>query len=139
MHLSGADATVSDMDTSLAPVEDWLREALAELPGTEVVPYPDWGAQTFQVAGKHFGRVGGGRDGGRVLTVKGDPDDNAALVAEFEGVTPGYYANKRLWISIDLGAGVPRDVTLEALHSAYAIVRASLPKRVQAELGDWSA
>jgi predicted DNA-binding protein (MmcQ/YjbR family) len=126
------------MHTSLAAVEDWILHAIADLPGVEVVPYPDWGAQTFQVGGKHFARVGGGRDGGRLLTIKGDPDDNAALVAEFEGVTPGYYANKRLWISIDLDAAVPRDIIIEALHSGYAIVRSSLPKRVQAELGDWS-
>jgi predicted DNA-binding protein (MmcQ/YjbR family) len=123
------------MDTPVPDVDDWIADALASLPGSQIVPYPDWGSQTFQVGGKHFGRVGADPTGRRIVTVKGDPDENAALVQEYEGVTPGYYANKRLWISLALDEDVPREVIVEALRTGYAIVRASLTKRVQAELG----
>ncbi len=133
--MSVAPASVGVMDTHVPDVEGWISDALASLPGAEIVPYPDWGSQTFQVGGKHFGRVGSDPDGRRIVTVKGDPDENAALVQEYPGVTPGYYANKRLWISLALDADVPREVVLEALRTGYAIVRASLTKRVQAELG----
>ncbi|WP_430868571.1 MmcQ/YjbR family DNA-binding protein [Demequina aurantiaca] len=123
-------------EDQLGPVEPWIAALVSELPGAEVIAYPEWGSQTLQVAGKHFGRVGSDPQGQRILTLKGDPDDNAALVQEYEAVTPGYYANKRLWISVRIEDGsVPRELVEEALKSAYAIVRASLPKRVQAQLG----
>jgi predicted DNA-binding protein (MmcQ/YjbR family) len=123
------------MDTLVPEVDDWIADVLASLPGAQTVPYPDWGSQTFQVGGKHFGRLGSDPAGRRIVTVKGDPDENAALVQEYDGITPGYYANKRLWISLALDADVPRDVIIETLRTGYAIVRASLTKRVQAELG----
>ncbi|WP_297084007.1 MmcQ/YjbR family DNA-binding protein [uncultured Demequina sp.] len=123
------------MDTSPPGLDAWIADALARLPGAVVVPYPDWGSQTFQVGGKHFGRLGRAPGGELIVTVKGDPDVNAALVSAHDGVTPGYYANKRLWISLAIeDDSVPRDLVVEAIESAYAIVRASLPKRVQAEL-----
>ncbi|WP_084105736.1 MmcQ/YjbR family DNA-binding protein [Demequina sp. NBRC 110056] len=113
----------------------WIADAVSGWPGAEVVPYPDWGAQTFQVGGKHFGRFALLPDGSSGLTLKGDPEENAALREQYDAVTPGHYANKRLWISIAVDGDCPRDVQLECLETAYAIVRASLPKRVQAELG----
>ena len=122
-------------DYTVPDVDDWIADALASLPGAETVPYPDWGSRTFQVGGKHFGRLGADPAGRRIVTVKGDPDENAALVQENEGVTPGYYANKRRWISLALDEDVPREVIVEAIRTGYAIVRASLTKRVQAELG----
>ncbi|MCB2411862.1 MmcQ/YjbR family DNA-binding protein [Demequina sp. TTPB684] len=123
------------MEALVPAVDDWIAAVLDSLPGAAVVPYPDWGSQTFQVGGKHFGRVGEDPSGRRIVTVKGDADENVALAQEYEGVTPGYYANKRLWISLALDADVPRAVVEEALRTGYAIVRASLTKKVQAELG----
>ena len=123
------------MEAELPAVDAWIADALAALPGAVTVPYPDWGAQTFQVGGKHFGRLGTAPGGERIVTLKGDPDVNASLVQRYEAVTPGHYANKRLWISIAIDAeSVPRELVIEALESAYGIVRASLPKRLQAEL-----
>ncbi|MDN4481086.1 MmcQ/YjbR family DNA-binding protein [Demequina muriae] len=117
-------------------VDPWMMDVLSRLPGAQVVPYPAWGSQTFQVGGKHFGRLGLHPSGARIITVKGDPDVNAALVAQFEAVTPGYYADKRRWISIEVDdPAMPRDVAIEALETAYALVRQGLPKRVQASLG----
>lgn len=119
----------------LPTVDSWIANALGGLAGAVTMPFPDWGSQTFQVGGKHFGRLGISPDGTRIITVKGDPDVNASLVQRYDGITPGYYANKRLWVSIALDdEAIPRDLIIEALESGYALVRASLPKRVQAEL-----
>ncbi|WP_152648043.1 MmcQ/YjbR family DNA-binding protein [Demequina sediminicola] len=121
--------------TTLPNVDPWILETIATLPGTEVVPYPEWGAQTLQVAGKHFGRVGTDPGGRPILTLKGDPDNNLALVQEYDGISPGYYTNKRLWVSIALDDElIPREVVVEALVVAFEIVKAGLPKYVQAEL-----
>ncbi len=114
-----------------------MRAFVEALPGAAVVLKPEWSCETFQVLGKHFGRVNYHPSGARLLTIKGDPEDNAALAQQYEAVTPGYYANKRLWISVALdGSDVPRDLTEEFIETAYMLVRASLPKREQAKLGD---
>jgi len=119
----------------LPAVDSWIADALAELAGAVIVPYPDWGSKTFQVGGKHFGRLGTAPDGSRIITVKGDPDVNSSLVQRYEAINPGYYANKRLWISIAIDdESVPRDLVVDTIESGYALVFASLPKRVQAEL-----
>ena len=122
------------MVQEIPEVDGWLASALAALPGAVTVPYPDWGSQTFQVGGKHFGRLGTLPDGRLAVTLKGDPEENAALREQYAAVTPGHYANKRLWISIALDGDCPRAVVLESLASAYGIVRSSLTKRAQAEL-----
>lgn len=119
-------------------LDRWLVDLLAELPGVEIVFKPEWDALTFQVAGKHFGRVSGSPTADRLLTIKGEPENNVALMAQYASVSPGYYANKRLWVSLDLGASdVPLEVKQEVVRLAYALVREALPKRVQAELGDF--
>ncbi|MDN4471738.1 MmcQ/YjbR family DNA-binding protein [Demequina zhanjiangensis] len=116
-------------------VDSWIADAIAALPGAVTVPYPDWGSQTFQVGGKHFGRLGGDPEGRRIVTVKGDPEVNAALVAAHDAITPGYYANKRLWISLAIDdPDLERDLVIEALENGYAIVRDSLPRRVRESL-----
>ncbi|MFW7413618.1 MmcQ/YjbR family DNA-binding protein [Demequina sp. SO4-18] len=122
--------------TELPDVDPWIVDVLARLPGAQVVPYPSWGSQTFQVGGKHFGRIGEHPSGARIVTVKGDPDVNAALVGRHAAISPGYYADKRRWISIEIDdEALPRAVAVEAIETAYRLVRESLPKRVQAALG----
>lgn len=131
--MSEAWRSVMAMTTDGLPaVDSWIADAVAGLPGAAIVPYPDWGSQTFQVGGKHFCRLGTAPDGSRIVTVKGDPDVNASLVQRYEAVTPGYYANKRLWISIAIDDdSVPRDLIVEAIESGYALVCASLPRRAR--------
>ncbi len=105
------------------------------LAGAAVIPKPEWGSQTFQVAGKHFGRVGDGPSGHTLLTLKGDPQENVALVEQYHAVIPGHYADKRLWISIDLDdCDVPREVIVECVATSYDLVVAKLPRAVRESL-----
>jgi predicted DNA-binding protein (MmcQ/YjbR family) len=120
------------------PVPDldpWLIPLIEALPGAAIIAKPEWGSQTFQVAGKHFGRVGDGPSGNTLLTLKGDPQENAAMVAQYAAVIPGHYADKRLWISIDLDeCDVPRPVIAESIATSYALVVAKLPRAVRESL-----
>ncbi len=69
------------------------------------------------------------------VTVKALPEDGEALRAQYEFVRPGYYMNKRHWITIDLVAEAPMDEVAELIDESYRIVFESLPKKRQAELG----
>ncbi|MGV8883598.1 MAG: MmcQ/YjbR family DNA-binding protein [Rhodoglobus sp.] len=60
------------------------------------------------------------------LTLKSDPEDAVALVAEFSEITPGYHMNKKHWISIELPAtGVP---VTELIRASYDLVIDGLPR-----------
>lgn len=92
----------------------------------------------FKVGAKMFALVDLTGDDGRV-TVKADPGYAAALVERHVQVTPGYYMNKRHWITISLhGARVrdgvaplPDGLIKELLEDSYALVVAGLPVRLR--------
>lgn len=123
---------------TMYPVPDlapWIAAIIESLPGAAVVPKAEWGSQTFIVAGKHFGRVGDGPSGNTLLTLKGEPQENAAMVEQYAAVIPGHYADKRLWISIDLDeCDVPREVIAECIATSHALVVAKLPRAVRDSL-----
>lgn len=110
------------------------------LPGSDV-GHP-FGEQTavFTVGGTMFALVDLSGEHGRV-TLKADPGHAAALVARYEQVTPGYYMNKRHWITVDLTDdltddladdapdGPPADLVLDLLEDSHALVVAGLPAR----------
>ncbi len=72
--------------------------------------------------------------GGEIITLKATPEDVAALVAEHSFVTPGYYMNKKHWITIDLSAEIDATELEELVNESYRLVFSSLPKRLQHEI-----
>lgn len=90
-------------------------------------------AAVFKVSGKMFALVDLTGKHGRV-TVKVDPGYAAALVVRHQQVTPGYYMNKRHWITVDLGdatAPLPTGLVNELLEDSYQLVVAGLPARLR--------
>ena len=85
-----------------------------------------------RVANKMFALVNVA--GGEIITLKATPEDVAALVAELSFVTPGYYMNKKHWITIDLSVGIDATELEELVHESYRLVFSSLPKRLQLEI-----
>lgn len=57
------------------------------------------------------------------ITLKVDPQDNAALCAEFPDITPGYHMNKKHWITVVTGAGVPDDLVEDLIRGSHDLVR----------------
>jgi predicted DNA-binding protein (MmcQ/YjbR family) len=82
----------------------------------------------FKVVGKMFAMVSLGDAAGSV-TLKCEPEESEALRQAHSGITPGYYMNKRHWISIDLGADLPPDLVTELVRGSYDLVVASLPAK----------
>ena len=68
------------------------------------------------------------------INLKCDPERAAELREQYDFVQPGYHMNKRHWNTVQLGTGAT-DAQLRAwIDHSYALVRASLPKVVQAGL-----
>jgi len=93
-----------------------------------------FGPQTnvYRVGEKIFAMVHLGD--GEFVTLKALPDDAAALRHQYEFVRPGYYMNKRHWITIDLVPEAPMDEVPELIAESYRLVFESLTKKHQAEI-----
>ena len=114
--------------------EAWLTETVAAWPGAEAAEKPEWDTFVLTVAGKIFGIFGVG-SGELLLTLKGDPLDNEALRQSYPEVVPGYHVNKKHWISVRLtDSTLSRDHLAELTEESYALVFASLTKRLQQEI-----
>jgi predicted DNA-binding protein (MmcQ/YjbR family) len=123
------------MNTPIDPGDEWIADAVAALPGASFDYKPEWDTWVMWVGGKMFGMRGTHPDKGEIITLKGDPGDNEALRAEFDAVEPGYYSNKRHWNSVLLDRDeVPQQRVVELLDESYALVVASLPKRVRDQI-----
>jgi predicted DNA-binding protein (MmcQ/YjbR family) len=95
-----------------------------------------FGDQTnvYRVGGKMFALVN--VDPGNMITLKVIPEDGQALQATYSFVTPGYYMDKRHWVSVDTTADVPREELSALIEDSYQLVRASLTKKLRDSLGN---
>ncbi len=90
-------------------------------------------ARVFKVAGKMFALVSQ-KDESPKLTLKCPPADTELLVGKYASVTPGYYMNKRHWITVSLEGDLPDGMLLNLSEQSYRLVVAKLSKREQERL-----
>lgn len=100
----------------------------------------EWGWHRYQVGGKMFAaicrpgpehRAYGGRP---LLTLKCEPMRAELLRTEYADIVPGFYMDKRCWISVFLDGAVPDDVLKSLCDDSYALVFGKLTKKLQREL-----
>jgi predicted DNA-binding protein (MmcQ/YjbR family) len=102
----------------------------ATLPGAEVSDPWGGGHDAWKVGGKMFAVVGVMEDG---VSVKCADVETAGLLIEMGRAVRAPYFH-RSWVRVPWGA-VSDDEIRERLTASYAIIRAGLPKKVQALLG----
>jgi len=104
-----------------------LEEYLGKQKGSEgSYPFgPE--ARVFKVMGKMFALVSQKEEIPRI-TLKCQPADGEVLVGEYEAISPGYYMNKRHWITISLNAELPEEMILGLANESYALVVSKLTK-----------
>ena len=118
--------------TSIFPGEQMKKEnvehTLAKFNGSEAsTPFgPE--ALVFKVCGKMFALVSQGEEIAR-LTVKCDPADASQLVSHYSSIVPGYYMNKKHWITISLTGEVPEPLLSTLMAGSYKLVVSKLPKK----------
>jgi predicted DNA-binding protein (MmcQ/YjbR family) len=109
-----------------------LRAFALGMPHATVVR--QWGEHlVFKVAGKMFLLLG--LDGEVIESVafKCAPADFQRLT-EIDGIVPAPYLARASWVQVqDLGALPPGDLE-ESIRRSYTLVRAGLPKKIQATL-----
>ena len=77
--------------------------------------------------------------GRHLLTLKCDPLWAEALRSEFPDIVfPGFYMDKRNWISIDLDAAALDSLLTELCDHSYGLVFSKLAKKLQREIASAS-
>jgi predicted DNA-binding protein (MmcQ/YjbR family) len=110
-----------------------FREHCTRLPGfSEDLPFgPE--VLAFRVGGKIFALMD--VDLFVSVNLKCDPERAIELREQYPGITPGYHMNKQHWNTVLCDGSVPHKLLLELAEHSYALVRASLPKKVRDGLG----
>ena len=98
-----------------------LRRSCLRLPAAEeTFPFgPE--ASVFKVGGKMFAVVGLKAKPLRV-TLKCEPELSVHLRNTYEEITPGYHANKRHWITVDLTGSLEDGLVRDLVAGSYDLV-----------------
>jgi predicted DNA-binding protein (MmcQ/YjbR family) len=110
---------------------EWVRTICKALPHTteEVL----WGGDlVFKTGGKMY-CVTPLEPGGLSLTFK-VPVEEFAELCERDGVIPAPYMARHHWVALEREGALPRAETRQRIRTSYDLVRAKLPKKVQASL-----
>jgi predicted DNA-binding protein (MmcQ/YjbR family) len=112
-----------------------VETALSQFKGSEgSYPFgPD--ALVFKVMGKMFALISQNEATPRV-TLKCVPSEGEVLVSQFESVIPGYYMNKKHWITISLSGDLADELLVDLLAKSYELVVSKLPKADKQRLSD---
>lgn len=104
-----------------------LEKHLSGFKGSEgSYPFgPD--ALVFKVMGKMFALVSQKEETPRV-TLKCNPADAEILVSQFESVVPGYYMNKKHWVTISLNGDFPDVILSDLAKDSYNLIVGKLTK-----------
>lgn len=110
-----------------------IEKRLAQYKGAEdSYPFgPE--ALVFKVMGKMFALVSQNEETARV-TLKCVPTDAEVLVSQFDSVIPGYYMNKKHWITISLEGDLPDEMLTELANASYELVVSKLTKTQKRQL-----
>ncbi|MCD2248118.1 MmcQ/YjbR family DNA-binding protein [Listeria marthii] len=114
----------------------WIREEISKLPGVQYSFKEEWGSERYHVLDQLMAMRGTNKEGEPILTLKCDVEKSEQLRAENLAVVPGYYMNKRVWISVLLEKERDKDLIRALIHHAYSEAKSKLPKYKQAELFD---
>ena len=104
-----------------------LEKYLLQLKGSEAgYPFgPE--ALVFKVMGKMFALVSQQEAIPRV-TLKCAPADGEILVSQFDSVVPGYYMNKKHWITISLNGELSEEMLTDLADRSYELVVSKLTR-----------
>ena len=119
---------------------EWLDEYLLSFPGAEKDYQPVWKMFLYKVRGKQFAavcspgenyRTYGGHD---LVNLKCEAAEGELLRAQYPDILPGFYSDKRTWISCLLDGDLPEEVLRDLCGRSYALAVEKLPKYVRREL-----
>ncbi|MGM9578901.1 MAG: MmcQ/YjbR family DNA-binding protein [Evtepia sp.] len=118
----------------------WLDAWLLDNPGAGKDYKAEWDWHRYLIDGKMFaatcqpGPEHKGWDCRELVNLKCDPMLSELLRSQYPDIRPGFYSNKRHWISVFLDGAVPEEVLKDLCTRSYQLVFSSLTKKRQREI-----
>lgn len=108
-------------------LQERARARAEELPGSGLEhPFgPEW--EVYKVRGRVF-MLMTALAGQEIVTLKADPYDALGLCGAYEEIIPGYHMNKRHWITVRPGEGIPDELIDDLVTESYLLVVERLPR-----------
>jgi predicted DNA-binding protein (MmcQ/YjbR family) len=116
-------------------IQNYFDYCLAKKAVTEHFPF-DEDTLVFKVGGKMFAlsSLRQWESGNPSINLKGEPDTNLELAAEYDGINPGYHMSKVHWVTVEVNKDVPDKLVRELITASYELVFKSLTRKIQAEI-----
>jgi predicted DNA-binding protein (MmcQ/YjbR family) len=113
---------------------DYVRDYALSLPYvTEDTPFgPD--TLVMRVGGKIFLFLPLDEEPPIKFSIKNTLEKIAELLDRYEDIVPAFHLNKQHWAAVVCGGTLPKPLYAELITESYQIIKASLPKKVKAEL-----
>lgn len=111
---------------------DYRAYCLAKPSTTEDFPF-DQQTLVFKVGGKMYALLD--VDFFESVNLKCEPERAIDLRERYADIRPGYHMSKVHWNTVGTAGDVPGALLLQMTDDSYALVRASLPRKVREELG----
>lgn len=125
------------------PDTKWIDSYLFEKTGTEKDFKEEWQWERYMVGGRMYAAMccPGEKHAAEyanhpLLTLKWDPIESGFLREEYSDILPGFYMDKRNWISIKLDGVVSREILQHLCDVSYELVFSKLTKKMQREIKD---
>ena len=118
-----------------------LDALLCSLPGSRRDFKAEWGWDRYLVGGKMFAAMMAPSEkydaayaNHPLLNLKADPEQSAVLRCQYPDILPGFYADKRCWISIRLDGSVPPELTVQLCRRSHELVFGKLTRAARAQI-----
>lgn len=98
---------------------------------TEELPF-DNKTLVFKVMGKMFALTD--IDEFDFINLKCEPEKCLELREKYEGITPGYHMNKKMWNSVSTKSDVSDSKIKELINISYDLIVQKLPRKIKDEL-----
>lgn len=110
----------------------WLEAYLLQKRGVTRDFQPVWKWVRYHIGGKMFAAVCLDEAGKPYyINLKLEPLESEFLRERYEDILPGYYSDKRCWVSVRPDGAVPDEMLRGMLDKSYALVLAGMGKKAR--------
>ena len=114
---------------------NWLDEYLLNKRSVTKDLQPSWNWVRYHIGGKMFAAVClDDQNQPYYINLKVDPAEGDFLREQYEDIIPGYYSDKRNWISVKPDGAVPDELLKDLLDKAYRLMLGGFSKKRQREI-----